>query len=565
MLKKVFTVSALVLALSACNDNSDNQLNVEGGVSISGQTISGQTLTATVLDVNGVNGVNISYQWLSSGVEIAGATASNYIITDNEIDTTITVVANYTDNDNFDEAVTSEATSVIEAITVNTEGTVAITGTVQSGYELTATITDDNGLSLEGVSYAWLAGTDTIGTDASTVTLTNAEVGKTVTVTVTYIDDDNFSESVTSEATAAVAPIAPTAAEFSGDLAATVSSSETAATTGTAVVTDINDGEDSFEELNDITTTYGVFSIATTGAWTYTLDTNNATVAALTSTDDDLVDTIILSSFDGTTSPLSITITGTDLIPTKVVKLTDTNTDTSTGETVNGDGELKLVIGDQLDANGAPVASPVVAGKLTFTFKHELGDNFDPATELTDPIQSARVGLYGDRNNTPRALIELRFLKEGDIAIRNGGEQHIIDQKFVLGEWVDVAITWDATSADGTDTPIMNVSINGTPITTSDPALVITNGSYSSLTTHPGDVENGVLSTAFRLGTGADIVTDGTYFIDDLKIYSDVAGTTIVFEDDFEAFDENTQIDDDTSTYHVGSNEAIIVTQQILP
>ncbi|MBU2877924.1 MULTISPECIES: VCBS domain-containing protein [Aliiglaciecola] len=566
-LKNIFTVSALALALSACGTDSDNQLNVEGGVSISGETTSGQTLTAQVRDVNGVNESAVSYQWLSAGVAIPGATSNSYVLADSDIDSTITVTANYTDNDSFDESVVSAATEVIKPIVLNVEGVVEITGTVESGQELTAVITDDNGLSLQGVSYAWLAGTDSIGTDAPTVTLTNDEVGKTVTVTVTYVDNDGFAEDVTSEATNEVAPIPPVDAEFSGDLSVTITSSEAEPATGTAIVTDLNEGESSFEELSDITTTYGVFSITASGAWTYTLDTNNATVAALTSNDDDLVDTIILTSFDGTTSSLLITITGADLISTKVVKLTDTNINTSTGETPsNGDiGELKLVIGDQVDGSGNPLASTLEVGKLSFLFKHELGENFDSTNELNDPSQSARVGLYGDRNNTARALIELRFLKDGDIAIRDNNDQHLIDQKFELGEWVDVAITWDATNADGTVTPTMNVSINGTPISSSDPALVITNGSYSSFSTHPGDVENGVLNTAFRLGDSPNPVTDGSLYIDDLKIYSDVEGTTLIFEDDFEAFDENTQIHTDTSTYHSGTNEAIIVTQQKLP
>ncbi|OUS72889.1 hypothetical protein B5G52_06815 [Pseudoalteromonas sp. A601] len=554
-LKSIFTVSALVLALSACGGDSENQLNVEGGVSLSGQTMSGETLSATVRDVNGVNESAISYQWLADGVAISGANSSNYLLTDNEVDTTITVVASYTDNDNFAEEVTSAATDAIEAIPVNVEGTVEITGTVESGQQLTATVTDDNGFSLENVSYTWKADTDIIGSDSSTVILTNDEVGKTVTVTVSYIDDEAFSENITSDATAAVAPIPPTDAEFSGDLSATIFSSETESTTGTAIVTDINEGEDSFEELNDITTTYGVFSITESGAWTYTLDTSNATVAGLTSTDDDLVDTILITSFDGTVGTLLINVTAAELVPTKVVKISDTNTNTSTIANNNGDGELKKIIG----------ADHIVAGKMTFSFKFELGENFDPATELTTETQSPRVGIYGDRDNFPRALVELRFHKEGDIAIRDGGSQILIDQKFELGEWVDVAITWDTTNADGTTPPIMNITIDDTPISSSDPALVITNGSYSSLTSHPGDVENGVLNTVFRLGLKNEVVTDGAYYIDDLKIYSDLDGTTIAFEDDFEAFAENTQLSSETSTYEESSNEAIIVTQQVMP
>lgn len=546
-LNKIFTVSALVLALSACNDDSDNQLNVEGGVSISGETISGQTLTATVLDVNGVNEANISYQWLSNGVAITGATASNYTITDSEVDTTITVSANYTDNDNFVEAVTSEATSVVEGVAVNTEGTVAITGTVESGKELTATITDDNGLSLENVSYAWLAGTDTIGTDASTVTLTNDEIGKTITVTVTYTDNDNFAESVTSEATTAVAPVGPAPAEFSGDLAASVTSNTTSATTGSAIVTDINDGEDTFQAQTDIATTYGTFSITTTGGWTYTLDQDNATIAALTSDDDDVVDSITLTSFDGTTTTLIITITGGEVVPNNVVKITDTVTETV--------GDLKVITAEQLQ-NGVAVDA-IAAGKVTFSFNYDL-DGLDTATDLTEPQDGARISLFGERNAASRALVELRFINDGTIAIRDDGNQYLIDQTYAVGEWVDVEITWDANNATADVTPTMNIKIDGTAITSTDPALVITAGSYTSFSTHPQHVDTGMQNVQFKLGSTA-IVTGTSFFVDDLKAYSDLAGTVIAFEDDFEQHAVGTLVTqdvDESSPYILNLNNS---------
>ena len=546
-LNKIFTVSALVLALSACNDDSDNQLNVEGGVSISGETISGQTLTATVLDVNGVNEANISYQWLSNGVAITGATASSYTITDNEVDTTITVAANYTDNDNFVEAITSEATSVVEAITVNTEGTVAITGTIESGKELTATITDDNGLSLADVSYAWLAGTDTIGTDASTVTLTNDEIGKTITVTVTYTDNDNFAESVTSEATTAVAPVGPAPAEFSGDLTASVTSNTTSATTGSAVVTDINDGEDTFQAVTDIATTYGTFSITTAGGWTYTLDQDNATIAALTSDDDDVVDSITLTSFDGTTTTLIITITGGEVVPNNVVKITDTVTETV--------GDLKVITAEQLQ-NGVAVDA-IAAGKVTFSFNYDL-DGLDTATDLTEPQDGARISLFGERNAASRALVELRFINDGTIAIRDDGNQYLIDQTYAVGEWVDVEITWDANNATADVTPTMNIKIDGTAITSTDPALVITAGSYTSFSTHPQHVDTGMQNVQFKLGSTA-IVTGTSFFVDDLKAYSDLAGTVIAFEDDFEQHAVGTLVTqdvDESSPYILNLNNS---------
>ncbi|WP_342804733.1 VCBS domain-containing protein [Alteromonas sp. M12] len=558
-LKNIFTVSALALALTACGSDSDHQLNVEGGVSISGETTSGQTLTAQVRDVNGVDESTVSYQWLSAGVAIPGATSSSYVLADSDIDSTITVTANYTDNDSFDESVVSAATEVIKPIILNVEGVVEITGTVESGQELTAVITDDNGLSLQGVSYAWLAGTDSIGTDAPTVTLTNDEVGKTVTVTVTYVDNDGFAEDVTSEATTSVAPLPPTDAEFSGALSATVTSSEAEPVTGTAIVTDLNEGESSFEELSDITTTYGMFSITSSGAWNYTLDTSNATVAGLTSTDDDLVDTIMLSSFDGTVTPLLITITGAELVADNVVKMTDSNIDTSTGDIGKYFGQINPIV----------AGTPLQNGKMTFSFKVEKSaTNFDDNPSFAG-LQSSRVTLSGD-GNARSSLLELYFdvlgtsndSTEGVIGLRNDNKTLLLDQTFTVGDWVDVAITW---TGDGTVTPTLNISIDGEVVTTSDASLTITDGSFTSLSQFSDNVLGGMYGASLKLSAGANPVVGAAFYVDDVNIYSDVAGTVSVFSEDFEGYAEGTYIDGDDVTYTTNSNEALIVTELVQP
>jgi VCBS repeat-containing protein len=542
--RKIFTVSALVLALSACNDDGVSQLNIEGGVSISGTTTSGDNLTATVMDVNGVDASAITYQWMSGGAEIAGATSSSYLITDNEVGSTITVAANYTDNDNFNEAVTSEATNEIEAITVNVDGTVAITGTAESGQELTATITDDNGVPAEGVTYAWLAGTDTIGTDASTVTLTDTEIGKTVTVTVTYTDDENFSENVTSEASTAVTPVAPTPAEFAGDLTATVTSSETAATTGTIAVTDINTGEATFQELTDITTTYGTFSITTAGTWTYTLDSNNATVSSLTSTDPAVLDTITLTSFDNTTTDLVITITGADLVPNNVV-------------TVAGAGQVRIVVTDT-DAQLTDAGIGENNGKLTvesgsFTFRFNA----------QDVGANTLVALFGGKSNTPRPVLELRF-DEGKLLIDDNTTGDLIEltQTYVEDTWNDVEITWDTTLATTDVVPTVTLSINGTPVTSLD-GTTITTDTFDAFTTNLVDLQDGINMVKIIIAANADAGVDTDRFkLDDIKmVNNDVnAPTAEVFDADFEDLAEGDEITTGNSSFNSATSAAFVET-----
>ena len=88
-------------------------------------------------------------------------------------------------------------------------GAPAISGTPQVGETLTAStsgIADQDGLTNVSYRYQWLAGgSDISGATGSSHTLTSSEQGQTIQVRVTFTDDAGNDETLTSEATAAVA------------------------------------------------------------------------------------------------------------------------------------------------------------------------------------------------------------------------------------------------------------------------------------------------------------------------------------------------------------------------
>jgi Ca2+-binding RTX toxin-like protein len=87
-------------------------------------------------------------------------------------------------------------------------GVVSISGTTTQGQTLIAsnTLADVDGLG--AISYQWLADDSNIdGATASTFTLTQAQVGKAISVKASYTDGHGTAEAVTSIATAAVANI----------------------------------------------------------------------------------------------------------------------------------------------------------------------------------------------------------------------------------------------------------------------------------------------------------------------------------------------------------------------
>ena len=93
-----------------------------------------------------------------------------------------------------------------------------ITGTAQVGQTLTAdtsAITDEDDLTNVSYSYQWIRSDGNTDTDiqnatGSTYTPSVSDVGKTIKVRVSFTDDANNQESLTSAATAAVAATVPT-------------------------------------------------------------------------------------------------------------------------------------------------------------------------------------------------------------------------------------------------------------------------------------------------------------------------------------------------------------------
>ena len=178
-----------------------------GSVTISGTPTEDQTLTAanTLADEDGL-GV-ISYQWNRGGVAIVGATASTHILAQADVGSTITVTASYTDGQGTPESVTSSATSSVANVSHALSGDLTIDGRAVESLTLTANTTDlVDADGFGAFAYKWMRNdVDIPGAVAVTYTLTQADVGSTITVEASYTDGEGTAESVTSAATAAVA------------------------------------------------------------------------------------------------------------------------------------------------------------------------------------------------------------------------------------------------------------------------------------------------------------------------------------------------------------------------
>ena len=191
-----------------------------GAPTISGTAQVGQALTADtsgIVDEDGLTSVSFSYQWIrndgTTDTDIEGATSSTHALSDADEGKTIRVSVAFTDDRGDGETLTSEPTAAVAARSNSPPTSLpTISGTVQVGETLTADtsgIADEDGLTSVSYGYQWVRGDDNTDADiagetASTYTLDDDDEGKTIRVRVSFTDDADNEETLTSAATAAV-------------------------------------------------------------------------------------------------------------------------------------------------------------------------------------------------------------------------------------------------------------------------------------------------------------------------------------------------------------------------
>ena len=204
---------------SAATEAVDARPNnpASGAPTISGTAQVGETLTSDgseIADEDGLSNADFSYQWLADDAQIADATGSTYTLTDSEEGKAIRVRVSFSDDAGNDESLTSAATDAVDARPNNpATGAPTISGTAQVGETLradTTGIADEDGLSNADFSYQWLADDAQIAdATGSTYTLTDGEEGNAIRVRVSFSDGAGNDETLTSEATDAVAAAEP--------------------------------------------------------------------------------------------------------------------------------------------------------------------------------------------------------------------------------------------------------------------------------------------------------------------------------------------------------------------
>ena len=156
----------------------------------------------------------------------------------------------FTDDGENGEELTSAATGAVDVAppppNTPATGLPTITGTARVGETLTASttdISDADGMTRATFSYQWLAGDAEInGATASTYTLADDDEGKAIRVRVSFTDDGENGEELTSAATGAV-DVAPPPPNTPATGLPTITGTTQVGETLTASTTDISDAD----------------------------------------------------------------------------------------------------------------------------------------------------------------------------------------------------------------------------------------------------------------------------------------------------------------------------------
>ena len=320
----------------------------------------------------------------------------------------------------------------------------------------------------------------------------------------------------------------PVAAIIEGKFGGTIQNTATDPLTGLVTIIDPNFEEDAIVSQTEVVLNYGTFSISANGSWSYTVNTENDTVASL-ELGDSVSDSITIASIDGTTAEIDIRVAAL----TQVVKISDTGGDT---------GEIRFSV-DNLRQ-----------GKLSASFAKEVALGSDGNNK------DAYITLYGSSGSSSESLIDLRIQGKQSTLNDDGTETPIaprffvrntdsdaypgnmITAPFVEDQFYDVEITWDL---DATEQ--ITVTIDGE---------VIGGGSFSTAAVVDSDFNSldqwfaeGVKAIQFRFGDNDRTIPFGSFYVDNIKVSSDTAGTTSVFSDDFEGYDVGDTLDGTDSKY----------------
>jgi VCBS repeat-containing protein len=554
-MKRQFLTLSIVAALTACGSDNDNNQNIDTPASISGDVIGvaskiadgsgtivvndvnpGESLVypATTIGTYGTFSINAAGEWtydLDQSNEDVIALVSSDMPSLVETPFTITTADGTTqqveitipgidvpavfggalqfsvfyDEGNASSVVTVQDANPAEAAFAPEQSPVASYGSVTFDSETGTWAYDLDETNTDAIALNYVGEVETVPTLDDTFTILSLD-GTEQVVTVTIKGSELINADI--NGVPGGVDVEPEEGQDPVVNPHVFVNFNAAEATGTLEITDPNFEQEKFEVITDLTSTYGTFSIAESGDWVYTLNDELQVIRDHqgdgVTLPDALVDEVIVSAVDGTTAMLPITIN----------PLVGGNLAAHFGSTNGSDAKWSVDI----------KALTGIQGKASFIAVYPDGSTKDAKLVLS--------GRTWKGKELHRTYLALTVRANGDLRLNNetgNGKYHSLDNKVIKGQPFLVELTWD--SSAGTPAQ-MSLAIDGTLIT-SDAMTFNADGTFTSMTVGAGLQNEGPGYFDVQTKGGSPVI------IDDLKLYSDVAGTTEVFSETFESADDN--------------------------
>ena len=157
---------------------------------------------SAIVDLDGTGEFPLVYQWLADGVAIPEAVGEFWVLTQSQVGKRISILASYTDGDGKPESLTSDTSTVVLNINDTASGSFRIDGSFTEDQTLKAVatdLTDEDGLPAT-LTYLWKANGVLIqGTSSDRLVLDQAQVGKTISLTVQFTDLQKSLETIAAD------------------------------------------------------------------------------------------------------------------------------------------------------------------------------------------------------------------------------------------------------------------------------------------------------------------------------------------------------------------------------
>ncbi|MBF0181524.1 MAG: DUF4347 domain-containing protein [Magnetococcales bacterium] len=181
-----------------------------------GKLQEGDTLAVsnTLADADGPATLTVGYQWLRNGAAISGATGASYKLVQADVGTGISVKASYSDSYGTAESANSPETAAVINVNNLPTGSLELVNVTSADrgvlkaqvgdtlkYSI-GSVQDEDGMrkSTDSFRYSWKADGSEFYVQpfVTSYLLNRADIGKKITVTLTYVDDLGTKETVTS-------------------------------------------------------------------------------------------------------------------------------------------------------------------------------------------------------------------------------------------------------------------------------------------------------------------------------------------------------------------------------